>query len=242
MRTRVAAVSALAATAVLAPAALPGSAPLTATQIRIADHPGFVRVVVEFSGGQVLTGEIVASDPNPFPDGDVRLPLRRAGVRTVAPPVEAEGVAARITQGTGRIAILLSGAPRRFKYAGYRALRTPERLVIDLYDSRPPGRAATIRRAPDGCLTLRRASAADHLVRARGRERDLFEHSLIVRLRREDGRVHAQRPATAAAGRWRSRFRYPTIAAQDGTLEAVALSAKDGTLDCLVQTRVELGG
>ena len=241
MRTTVAAVIALAAGAALAPAALPGSAPLTATQIRIADHPGFVRVVVEFTGGTVLTGEIVASDPNPFPDGDVRLPLRRAGVRTVAPPVEAEGVAARLTQGTGRIAILLSAAPRRFKYAGYRALHTPERLAIDLYDSRPPGDAAAIRRGPGGCLTLRSATAADRVVRARGRERALFEHGLVVRLRRADGRVHAQRAVTAAAGRWRARFRYPRLAAQDGTLEAVALSAKDGTLDCLVQAHVELG-
>ena len=31
-------------------------------------------------------------------------------------------------------------------------------------------------------------------------------------------------------------------ARQTGTLEAVALSAKDGTLDCLVQVRVRFGG
>jgi hypothetical protein len=32
------------------------------------------------------------------------------------------------------------------------------------------------------------------------------------------------------------------VARQTGTLEAVALSAKDGTLDCLVQVRVRFGG
>ena len=39
----------LGAVAALAPAA--ASAALTATQIRIGNHPAFVRVVVDFSGG-----------------------------------------------------------------------------------------------------------------------------------------------------------------------------------------------
>ena len=242
MRWSLAAGAALVAVAVVAPPASPGTAPLTATGIRIAGHPGLVRVVVDFSGGRVLEGEVVATDPNPFPDGAVRLPLTRPGVRTMAPPAAARGVSARITQGKDEIAIVLSAAPRRFKYVAYRALHGPERLAIDLLESAPPGRAATIRRAPDGCLTLRRATVGPRRVRASGRERDLFEHSLVVRARRADGRVHAQRAATAAAGRWRTRFRHPALPAQDGTLEAVALSAKDGTLDCLVQVRVRLGG
>ncbi len=62
--------------AVLAPQA---SAALTAREIRIADHPGFVRVVVDFTGGRVEPGEVVATDPNPFPDGFVRLRSSRAG-------------------------------------------------------------------------------------------------------------------------------------------------------------------
>ena len=83
--------------AVLAP---PASAALTAREIRIGDHPGFVRVVVDFTGGRVETGEVVATDPDPFPDGFVRLPLTRAGVRTTADPVRDEGVFARIAQGS----------------------------------------------------------------------------------------------------------------------------------------------
>ena len=53
--------------------------------------------------------------------------------------------------------------------------------------------------------------------------------------------MKAQRAVQAAGGRWRARFRIPELPAQTGTLEAVALSAKDGTLDCLVQKRVAIG-
>jgi hypothetical protein len=60
-------------------------------------------------------------------------------------------------------------------------------------------------------------------------------------LRRADGRIHAERGVTAAARRWRAGFRFPPAQRQAGTLEAVALSAKDGTLDCLVQVRVRFG-
>jgi hypothetical protein len=242
MRRIAVAAAAFAAIAIAAPQAVPDAAPLTATAIRIADHPGFVRVVVDFSGGRVNAGEVVASDPNPFRDGVVRLPLTRPGVRSIAAPAQGHGVAARVRQATGRIVIRLAGAPRRFKYAGYRALHSPERLAIDLYESAPPSPAAEIRRAPDGCLSLRRFDISRRSVSAAGRERDLFEHSLVVRLRRPGGRIHKQRAATAANRRWSTRFRYPRIPRRTGTLEAVALSAKDGTLDCLTQVRVRFGG
>ena len=242
MRTKVAVAAVLAGLAVAAPEAAPETAPLTATGIRIADHPGRVRVVVDFTGGRVNPGQVVASDPSPFRDGVVRLPLSRRGVRTVAGPVQAHGVSARVSQGSDRIVIRLEGAPRRFKYAGYSALRSPERLAIDLYDSAPPSPAAEIRRAPDGCLSLRQFDIRRRSVVASGRERDLFEHSLVVRLRRANGRVHRERAATAANRRWRTQFRYPRTRRRTGTLEAVALSAKDGTLDCLTQVRVRFGG
>jgi hypothetical protein len=184
----------------------------------------------------------VASDPSPFRDGVVRLPLTHGGVRTIAAPVHSNGVSARVRQRSGRIVIRLSAAPRRFKYVAYRALRDPKRLAIDLYDSRPPGPAAEILRAPDGCLSLRNFAVARRSVTASGRERDLFEHSLVVRLRRARGRIHKQTAATAARRRWSTSFRYPRTRRRTGTLEAVALSAKDGTLDCLTQVRVRFGG
>jgi hypothetical protein len=242
MRRSLCAAAAIAVIAVTAPAAAPDAPPLTATAIRIADHPGFVRVVVDFGGGRVNPGEVVASDPNPFRDGVVRLPLTRPGVRSIAAPAQAHGVVARVRLASGRIVIRLAGAPRRFKYVAYRALHSPERLAIDLYESAPPAPAAEIRRAPDGCLSLRRFDIARRSVFAAGRERDLFEHSLVVRLRRAGGRIHKQRAATAANSRWSSSFRYPRTRRRTGTLEAVALSAKDGTLDCLTQVRVRFGG
>jgi hypothetical protein len=205
MRSKVAVAIVLAGLALTAPAE---AAPLTATAIRVAPHPGLVRVVVDFAGGRVIPGEVVASDPNPFRDGIVRLPLSHRRVRTLAAPVQAEGVTARVRQRSGRIVIRLQGAARRFKYVGYQALRGPERLAIDLYESTPPEPAAEIRRAPGGCLSLRR-----------------FE-----------------RAATAARRRWSTSFRYPRTRRRTGTLEAVALSAKDGTLDCLTQVRVRFGG
>jgi hypothetical protein len=225
--------------AVLAPQA---SAVLTAREIRIGDHPGFVRVVVDFTGGRVEPGEVVATDPNPFADGFVRLPLTRAGVRTTADPVRDEGVFARIAQGSGRITIRLTGADRRFKYAGYFAQHTPERLVIDLYKARPPVAGAEILRGRGGCLRLTDHTVTRRHVDAEGRERNLFEHSLVVRLRRSGGRIHRQRAETAVMRRWTTSFDYPAARRQDGTLEAVALSAKDGTLDCIVQVRVRMGG
>jgi hypothetical protein len=218
------------------------AARLTATGIRVGDHPGFVRVVVDFTGGTVLTGEVVATDPNPFGDGVVRLPLSHRRVRTTAAPVNALGVSASIRQRRGRIVIRLAGAPRRFKYVGYHAQSNPQRLVIDMIKSAPPVPAAEVLTGAGGCLTLRNFAVTNRRVRASGRERDLFEHSLVVRLRRADGRIHAQRPETAPNRRWSTSFRYPRTRRRAGTLEAVALSAKDGTLDCLVQARVNFGG
>lgn len=240
MRSLAALIGALIAGAVLAPQA--AAAPLTATQIRIGDHPGFVRVVVDFTGGTVQAGEVVATDPNPFPDGFVRLPMMHRGIRTTAAPVRDEGVFARIGQGADRITIRLTGHDRRFKYVGYVAQHSPERLVIDLYKSRPPGPDAEITRGRGGCLTLGAHTVTRTRVTASGRERDLFEHSLVVRLRRTGGRVHRQRAVIAANRRWSTSFTYRRVRRQTGTLEAVALSAKDGTLDCLVQVRVRFGG
>jgi hypothetical protein len=243
MRTRFAFGASIVGAALLA-SAVPASADaaLTAHRIRVGDHAAFVRVVVDFSGGRVLAGEVVATDPDPFGDGVVRLPLTHRGVRTTAAPVAAHGVSARVSRRSGRIVIRLAGAPRRFKYARVSSLQSPGRLVVDLYKSAPPSAAATILVAPDRCLSLGRATVSGRRVRAAGGEGELFEHSLVVRVRRRGGRILGQRPVTAAAGRWSTSFRVPGAGRQAGTLEAVALSAKDGTLDCLVQLRVRLGG
>ncbi len=218
------------------------AAPLTATQIRIADHPGFVRVVVDFSGGTVAFNELEATDPDPFPDGFVRIRLMHPGVKTSATPVRADGVFARSAQSGGRITIRLSAADRRFKYLYYVVEHGPERVVFDLFKSRPPSDAAEITRGRGGCLTFTGHAVSKTRVRAAGRERNLFEHQFQVILRRRGGRIQRQQHVVADSGRWHTSFTYPHAGRQTGTLEAVDLSEKDGTLACLVQVRVRLGG
>ena len=187
MRTKVAVATVLAGLALTAPAALPEAAPLTATAIRIAPHPGLVRVVVDFTGGArdswrgcrraTPTRSATASCGSPAPPPP-RTHARCAGA--------GRGASARVRQRSGRIVIRLQGAARRFRYVGYQALRGPERLAIDSGGT-PPEPAAEIRRAPGGCLSLRRFDVARRSVSAGGRERDLFEHSLVVRLRARTG-------------------------------------------------------
>jgi hypothetical protein len=229
---------AAAAIALASPAA--ASADLTATGVRIGDRPAAVRVVVDFSGGRLQLGEVIATDPAPG-DGRARLRLTRRGVRTRAAARRAHGVRVRVVQGRGRISVRIAAASGRFKYVAVSALRGPERLVIDLYRSRPPSPEAEIRSAPDGCLALTSVRREGRRFVVRGREQDLFEHALVLRVRDSSGRVVASRPLTAAAGRWRGSVRYRVGAGQAGTLEAVAHSAKDGSLDCIVQVRVRLG-
>jgi len=237
-RVLVAAV-ALAAWLAVSPSADPATAH-RAIGIRVGEHPAFVRVVVDFTDGRLRFHEVDATDPSPFGDGRGRLRVSSPGIRTQASPVTAVGVRVRITQGMNEVNVHVEAQPRRFKYLAYFVLSAPERLVIDLWKARPPTPPAEVRRAPDRCLTLERFSVVSGRVTAAGGERNLFEHSHVVRVRGLDGRVVAERPVTSAAGRWSVTFPYRVLRAQPGTLEAVALSAKDGALDCIVQVRVML--
>ena len=197
----------LAVLVLLALLAAPASASaLTATGARIAQHPGFVRVVVDFSGGSLEINEVEATDPSPG-EGTARVEVRRSQISTLAIDRSAAGVRVRATQAAGRVVIRLEGARRAFKYLRVSALHRPERLVLDLYSAKPPSRAAEIRAARGGCLRLTSVSADGRGFRARA---------------------------------WSARVAYRVSTAQTGTLEAVADSAKDGSLVCLVQVRVGL--
>jgi hypothetical protein len=210
-----------------------------ATAIRIGEHGSFTRVVVDFSRATPTRGEIVASDPDPYPDGSARIPLDGARLGARALRARGHGVSARIGPAGRGIVVRLTSAPRRFKYLGYTVLRRPGRLAIDLWKSAAPGGASGS--GPRGCLALASVRATGGAVRATGAERDLFEHGLIVRLRSPAGRIVRERAATAADGRWSVRLRTPRARRQRGTLEAVALSAKDGALVCLVQVPLWFG-
>src|SRR6266508_4300358 len=209
-----------------------------AVGIRLGDHPAFVRVVVDFVQGPVEFNQVESTDPFPF-DGHATVRVDFPGISTQASPRTALGVSVRITQGANQIFVRIDAQPRRFKYLSYFVLSGPDRLVIDLWKAAPPVPAAEIRRAPDRCLTLATFSVAGGRVRASGTERNLFEHGLVVRVRGSDGRIVAEKPETGQ-GTWSTNFPYRVAATQPGTLEAVALSAKDGALVCIVQVRVTL--
>jgi|1186.fasta_scaffold42521_1 hypothetical protein len=229
--------TALALAAAPAPAA--SATDLTAVGTRIGAHPAYVRLVVDFSGGVVAGNEVEAVDASAV-DGGVRIQMRHRRVREQAAPAHGAGVRAVVTAGHGRLDVRASYARRRFKYVEVTTLHAPERLVVDLYRSRPPtSAAAEIRTGRRGCLGLTGVVFGARSFAVTGGERDLFEHSFVLLVRGRSGRVVGRRIMTAQ-GAWSARVNYRVTARQRGTLEAVADSAKDGSLACLVQAGVVL--
>jgi hypothetical protein len=224
---------------VAAPAS--ASAALTASDLRIGAQPGFVRTVVDFTGGTVELNEADAVDPSPS-DGDARVEIRHSGIRVSAGlDRRAFGVRARVSLvSASRARVQLTGEAGDFKYVRLSALHGPERLVIDLYRSVPPTPNAEIRVAPNRCLTLTSIQRTGTRYRVRGTELNLFEGSFVIRVRNEAGRVIGRKVVTAR-GTWDQTVSYSGVARRQlGTVEAVAASAKDGSLACLVQRRVTL--
>jgi len=216
------------------------SAALTATQIRIGNHPAFVRVVVDFTGGTLHANDVESPDPQPF-DGSARVRVTSAGVTASAPAVTSEGVAARVLQRSGFVVVTLKARQHRFKYLEHGVLHSPERLVIDLWKARPPRPAAEFPTAPQGgCLSIDTFTASPGQVTANGTETDLFEHMFQADVRNRKGRVVGTRPVTATGGHWHRRVPFTVAASQPGTFEAVDFSEQDGSLTCIAQVRVAL--
>jgi hypothetical protein len=228
--------------AIAVASALPAaaSAALTATQIRIGNHPAFVRVVVDFTGGTLHRNDVESPDPQPF-DGRARVRVTRVGITTGAAAVTQEGVTARIAQRSGSIVLQLSARRHRFKYLEHGVLHSPERLVVDLWRSRPPTAAAEFPTAPQGgCLSIENYDALPGRVRADGSENDLFEHMFQMNVRNQKGRVVGTRPVTASAGHWHRTVPFDIGVAQKGTVEVVDFSEQDGSLICIAQLRATL--
>jgi hypothetical protein len=210
-----------------------------AVRVRISGHPAFVRAVVKFTDGTIASNQVEAIDPQPF-DGRATVQVARIGVRTQASAQSRLGLNVRVIQGDNRLEIELRAPRRRFKYVSYQLLGG-KYLAIALWKSAPPRTtAAEVHRGSHGCLTVASRRGDDGTVIASGRDRNMFEHQFQVVLRGADGRVLAQRSVHAAPGRWRARLDYHSTHWQAGTLEAVGLSAKDGSLACLAQVLVGL--
>lgn len=226
------------ALACVVPAA--ASAALTATQIRIGNHPAFVRVVVDFTGGTLNANDVESPDPAPF-DGSARVRVTGPGISASAAPVTSEGVTARVLQRSGFVVVTLHARRHRFKYLEHGVQHSPERLVIDLWKARPPRPAAEFTTAPQGgCLTIDNATEAPGRITASGTETDLFEHMFQANVRNRKGRVVGTRPVTATGGHWHRTVQYNVAASHPGTFEVVDFSEQDGSLSCIAQIRVAL--
>ena len=190
---------ALAASCVLPAVA---SAALKATQIRIGNHPAFIRVVVDFTGGTLHANDVESPDPLVF-DGRGRVRVTDTGISSDAAAVTGERIAARIVESPGSVVLRLSTRKHRFKYLEHSVLHSPERLVVDLWKARPPTAAAEFPTAPQGgCLSIENLDAFPGRIRANGTETDLFEHMFQAIVRNRNERIVGTRPVTATAGQW----------------------------------------
>jgi hypothetical protein len=157
--------------------------------LKVGDHPGFVRIAVGFTESPGRA-RIFAVDPSPFADGTSAVRIQRAGLAPKPYFVEGAGVHVNGAANKNELTLRMRSATHRFKYLEYRVLTHPDRLVIDLWKSRPPVRARL--RAPDGCLTLRHYSVGRGVVNVFGRERNLF-------------RAHVSRSRSHSRGEGRRR-------------------------------------
>ena len=218
----------------LAVLAVAGVVALTATGVRIGDHAGYVRVVVDFNGNvpmsQVwfdnLTGTMAT------------LHIAHPGIKTQTTGNSGEGVHVALQPGTQALHIAASFAKHRFKYVEYSVPRE-NRLAIDLWKSAPPPPSGGPVSGRNGCLTLGSWHVSRGTVKAKGSAGDLFEHTFQVVIRGANGTVLGRR-TVQANGNWSQSVPYHATRQQAGTLEAVALSAKDGSLACLAQVRVTI--
>lgn len=248
----VAAALAGAAASLLVPALAQGA--LRADHLTVANTPATVRVVVHFTGSPPLTGlarQVDAPDPHPS-DGRSSVRINATGISTGAPQVTGAGVTASVTGLPGRIVVKLRSGANTLKFLQYRVSVPRNVVVIDLWKVTS---AASARVLSDGCLKMTSWSAANGRAKAKGLElQSLFEHGLVLTLRGSDGKAISEKPLTATEGVFKPDFSgyaspghwsgsMPVPAAAHGAramLEAWSASAKDGSLECLVQTPVRV--
>ncbi len=231
-----------------------GQGALRADRVTIANTPSKVRVVVHLSGTPPLTGlarQVDAPDPDPL-DGASRVRINAAGITTRAAQVTGAGVTARVVGLPGRIVVRMRSDADELKFLQYKVSVPRNVVVIDLWKVTESANARVLN---DGCLKMTSWSAKGGRAKARGLELEpLFEHGLVLTLRGSDGTAISEKPLTAtegvflpdfsgyaSPGRWSGSMRVtPASHGARAMLEAWAGSAKDGSLECLVQTPVRV--
>lgn len=228
-------------------------AALRADDVRVVSTPAKVRVLVEFSGGPPLTGlerQTDTLDPQPL-DGRAVVRVNATGITTGVAPTTAAGLTVRVSQRPGNLVILLDSGANRLKFVSYRVSVPRNLLIIDLWRVTTAGAARVL---DDRCLRMTSWSTSGGRARARGLElRPLFEHGLVTTLRGANGSTIAEKPFTATEGTflpdfsgyatpgtWKASMPYAVASRRRAMLETWSASAKDGSLDCLVQTPVIL--
>jgi hypothetical protein len=248
----------LALLASLAPTAMAADKQ-SASGIDIRQRPAAVRIAIVLPAGTDLdafASDVEAVDAAPL-DGRAVLRVRAAGLSVRSQDATGGGITVRLRPRPGGATILITGRRHALKFVSY-GRPSGRRLVIDMWRNTT---AAGARILNDGCLKLTRWGATPGIATARGRElQPLFEHGLVLSLRREGpGRsLIAETPVTATEGvfkadfsgyripgRWNGSLPFTLVPAPGTTrtramLEAWASSAKDGSLECLVQTPVIL--
>jgi hypothetical protein len=233
---RIRGIAVMTAVGLFALPALAGAAPhLTATKVRIGDHPTFVRVVIDFNRNVAAREVEFVSGPT---RGTFAVRLNHSGVTTQTTGATGNGVRVALQPGTQALHITLSSTRHRFKYLAY-AVVTGTRLAIDLWKSAPPPRASDA--GVGDCLSLNQVAAmsGSGSLHASGTEHGVFEHTFRVVVRGTNGRVLGRR-TVVDGGSWNTTVHYHATHRQPGTVEAVAFSAKDGSLACLAQMRFRL--
>ena len=117
--------------ALAVPTVTGASADLTPVRVGIGDHPGFVRVIVDFAHGSLTKDQVEAIDPRPF-DGAAGLRISHLRVRTRAVARRSHRVSVRIREGVNGLRVAIRSARTRFKYLSY-TIVSENRLVIDLW-------------------------------------------------------------------------------------------------------------
>jgi hypothetical protein len=225
-------VAIIAAVGLFALPALSGAASHSAaTRIRISDRPAYVRVQVDLPRGTIKPGSVSAG---PVTRTEASVELRHANPTSVAAQ-RAHGLNVALLRNSNGVVIKATFARGRIKYLSYPFVAGNE-IVLDLWKSAPP------RKPSHTCngLTLSSNWSSDgHDVSVRGREHGIFENQFQVVVRGQSGAVLG-RKTVKGPGRWAAKVHYHVAYRQEGTVEAVAFSAKDGALECLAQHFVEL--
>jgi hypothetical protein len=192
------------------------------------------------TGGTAQFTEVDATDPR-ITDGGARVDISHPGIVVTPRDRTAQGVRVRLSLATAnRARVQITTTTLRAKYVRVSVLHGPERVVIDLYRAATRSPSAEIRTGVNRCLTLTSVRRTGHTFRMRGTARNLFEGNFVIRVRDGLGRVIGRRIVTAN-GPWNQTVSYSGVGGrQHGTVEAVAESAKDGSLVCIVQRIVIL--